>query len=120
LTEAALIADSMTAEEIADLFVEARHVIEELRDEVNELREPRDGVTELVLGDRQQRTQRPEQGSCAGIVPINKPGVIGCLDRCVRRALAPRAPVLYAELDSQRLGRRRNRSDVLFRRRIDG
>jgi hypothetical protein len=56
LTEAALVADSMTADEIADLFVEARHVIKKLRDEVNQLRGPREEVTGPVLRNRQRRT----------------------------------------------------------------
>jgi hypothetical protein len=51
LTEAALVADSMTPEEIAALLVEARQTIEDLRDEVAELREPRDGLDEPVFGD---------------------------------------------------------------------
>jgi hypothetical protein len=50
LTEAALVADTMTPEEIAALLLEARQAIEELREEVGELRGPRDGINEAVSG----------------------------------------------------------------------
>ena len=51
LTEAALVADTMTSEEIAALLVEARQAIEDLRDEVDELREPREDVSEAEFGE---------------------------------------------------------------------
>jgi hypothetical protein len=51
LTEAALVADTMTPEDIAALLVEARQAIEDLRDEVDELREPRENETEAQFGE---------------------------------------------------------------------